>query len=491
MTPSPFKQATESFYSVSEPLQVEKTPENKDQYVNDFSQVYSPFNIASQIQAGETTEDVFNESLRDVTRVGSRMLETIVGLPGDIHQFGKKLREKVPSQLDIPPFSYVQKGLNKAFDLLPTQESLQKRSEELTEGYTKPRSENETTADEIVKTFSGMITAPENPGQLSRLPQSLRTGLNLFRKLGTAISGEYAKKGAEKLGAGGIGQEAAKQGLMFVLSMGLPRITGERSPDNLTRSLYERRDNAIPQGTMVTPSGLEARLRNYNQNTLQYGGPTPEKDLVGNQLTRFVDRLTGRAMEMPEVLQMYRDVNRNRAAAMAAPLDRAGVRQSRQYWGEIADIFNDSIEGYLAPISQEALDFHRQGNSVFSTLMQSRRASNFIMNKARSVPLQTGVMSLFGGGVVNNPLLALKGLAGATAGAGAAAGLAKTGEMAYRFIMNEPLRHYYTQVLENAIRENGPGTINALKKLDKRYLIELKDPKSSVNQPMPPSQFQK
>lgn len=487
MTPSPFKQATESFYGISEPIQQEKTPEKKDQYVNDFSQVYSPFNIASQVQSGETTEDIYNETVRDVVRTGSRMVETILGFPGDIHQLGKMGREKIPNVTNIPPFNYVQKGLDKVFDLLPTQQSLQQKSQELTGGYTTPRSEGETFSDEIFKTFSGMLTAPESPAQYSRLPPMLKSGITLLRKLGTSVAGEYGKEGAKKLGAGGIGQEATKQGLMFALSMGIPRISGETSPDNFIRNLYQRRDELIPQGTMVTPSGLEARLRNFSQNTLNYGGPTPEKTLVGNTLNEFINRLTGRAIEMPELFQMYRDVNRNRAAFMAAPLDKTGVRQGRAYWGEIANIFNDSIEGYLAPISQEAVDLQRQANGAFSTLINSRRASNFILNKANSIPLQTGVATLFGGGIATNPLLAAKGLAGAAT----AATLTKTGEMVYRFIMNPSLRHYYEDVLTNALRENGPGTARALKKLDDRYLIELKDPKSNIHNPLPASQSQR
>ncbi|CAB4166825.1 hypothetical protein UFOVP844_59 [uncultured Caudovirales phage] len=481
MTLSPFREASETFYDIAEPIQVEKNPDSKKEYTNDFESVYSPFNIASQIYEGKTTEDGYNEAVRDVTRTGSRMVETILGLPGDLHQFGKKLREKVPSQLNLPGINLVQKGIDKALDYLPTQESLQKRSADLTGGFTTPQGQGEEFSDEIFKTFSGMITAPENPSNYSRLPTSARNAVSLLRKLGTATAAEYGKEGAKKLGAGGFGQEAAKQGLLFALSMGLPRLTGERAPDNFINNIYQRRDNLIPTGTMVTPTGLEARLRSFSQNTLNYGGPTPEKTLVSNTLDQFINRLTGRAIEMEELLQMGRDINRNRAAAMAAPIDKAGVRQARNYWGEISNIFNESTENYLAPISREALDLHRDAQSAYSTLINSRKASNFIMNKARSVPLQTGVAALFGGGIASNPLLAAKGLAGA----GSAAAITKTGEMIYRFIMNPALRHYYEDVMINALRENGPATQRALQKLDKRYSVELKDPKSSVNQEIP------
>jgi len=492
MTPSPFKQAVESFYDISKPIQTEKTPEKKDQYVNDFSQVYSPFNIASQIQSGETTEDIYNESVRDVTRTGSRMVETILGLPGNVHQFGKKLRENVPNVTNIPPFSYVQQGLNKAFDLLPTQESLQQLSENISGGYTKPRSEGESFSDEIFKTFAPMVLAPENLQQYSSLPPKIRSGVNLLRKLGTSVAGEYGKEGAKSLGAGGVGQEAAKQGLMFIMGMGLPRLTGERSPDNFISNIYAKRDALIPPGTMVTPSGLESRLQNYINSTLKYGGPTPEKKHVASIAEEFLQKISGRAIEMKELLQMFRDVNRNRSSAMAIQnLDKPGVKQARKYWGDISRIFNDSIEGYIAPISQDALKYHKDANSAFSTLIKSRRTTDYIMDKAKNVPLQTGIGALFGGSIALNPLLAAKGLAVAGAGAATVGTLTKTGEMAYRFIMNPALRHYYEEVLVNALRENGPATIRALKKLDDRYLIELKDPKSNVNQALPTSQIQK
>ena len=105
-----------------------------------------------------------------------------------------------------------------------------------------------------------------------------------------------------------------------------------------------------------------------------------------------------------------------------------------------------------------------------------------IMNMVeKGVPLKTGVATLFGGGVFY-PATAFKSVGGAAIGAGSL----KSAELAYRFLTNPTLRHYYNQVLSNAIRENGPATVKALVQLDKHYQKELNDPNSNLNRQMQP-----
>lgn len=453
---------------------------------NDFYSAYSPFDVAEKMQ--QTGDDGWwDATLRNVTRTGSRMVETVLGLPGDIVQFTKFIGEKLPQPpklLQRDP-NFVQKWGRQALEQLPTQKSLQGHSENWTDGYTAPQGPWEERSDEVFKTVSGLLTGggggtvAQGATQLPRWGQQIA---KIGRFLGMAVASESAKEGVKLYGGSEAQGEIAKLGSLFLLGLTLPRLTGEANPENYLRSIYNERDALIPQGTMVTPTGLEHNLQNYINRTLRYGGPTPEKTQVGNILQQFLDRLSGRAVPMDELLEMYRDVNRNRAAVMAATdLDKAGVRTARRYWGQAADIFNEAIEGYLAPISQDALTLHRAGNSGWASLAQSRKASNYIMDKIKGVPLKTGVATLFGGGVFY-PATALKTLGGAAVGAGAL----KSGEMAYRFLTNPTLRHYYNQVMMNAIRENGLETIKAIVQLDKHYQKELKDPNSSVNFQVPP-----
>jgi hypothetical protein len=103
------------------------------------------------------------------------------------------------------------------------------------------------------------------------------------------------------------------------------------------------------------------------------------------------------------------------------------------------------------------------------------------MDKLKNKPLQTGIASLFGGGIFYNPTAALS-TASAAAGS---AGLVKGTEMAYRFMQNPTLRRYYMDVVNNALVENAAGTTKALKSLDDAYAKELKDPSSSVHRQLP------
>jgi len=474
------------------PLKKEPTSVKKEveQAPNDFASAYSPFDVVQKEMEGKIPEGWWEATARNITRTGSRMVETVLGLPGDIVQFadfvGSSLPQ-VPSWMQQEP-NFLQKSGNYLLNQLPTQQSLQKQSESLTGGYTAPQGSGEEVSDEIFKTLANLLSGTEAKQIVqgaTSLGGAARQGKKLGRMLGQAIGAESAKEGV-KLYKGGEGlQEAAKLGSLFVMGLTLPRLTGEVNPDRYLNSLYRERDALIPQGTMVTPSGLQSDLQAFIDQQLRRGGPTPEKTQVAGIAQQFLDRLAQGPVEMDELIEMYRSVNRNRANVMAAPdLDKAGVRAARGYWGRMAHMFNGTIEGYLGGISPEALRLHRSANSGWASMAQSKSASNFIMNKLKGVPLHTGVAALFGGGIFN-PMGALQVVGGAAGAAGLGTMAVKSMEMAYRFLTNPTLRHYYNQVLINAIRENAPATVHAVQKLDKSYQKELKDPESTVNRPVP------
>ena len=466
-----------------EPTSVKKEVE---QAPNDFASAYSPFDVVQKEKEGKIPEGWWEATARNITRTGSRMVETVLGLPGDIVQFGSWVGE----QLNLPEVKPLALQGSGQFLLnqLPTQQSLQKQSESLTGGYTAPQGGGEEFSDEVFKTVANLLSGTEAKQIVqgaTNLPGLARQGIKMGRMLGQAIGAESAKEGVKLYGGGEGAQEAAKLGSLFVMGLTLPRLTGEVNPDRYLNSLYRERDALIPQGTMVTPSGLQSDLQAFIDQQLRRGGPTPEKTQVAGIAQQFLDRLAQGPVEMDELIEMYRSVNRNRANVMAAPdLDKAGVRAARGYWGRMAHMFNGTIEGYLGGISPEALRLHRSANSGWASMAQSKAASNFIMNKLKGVPLHTGVAALFGGGIFN-PMGALQAVGGAAGAAGLGTMAVKSMEMAYRFLTNPTLRHYYNQVLINAIRENAPATVHAVQKLDKSYQKELKDPESTVNRPVP------
>lgn len=454
--------------------------------------VYSPFEVAKKMYTGEEPEGYLENAVRNINRTGSRMVETVLGLPGDVEKFAKN----VPSSFGMlgtalekfigrDKWNSLTGGGPQGSQMFPGQQDLQKISETLTKGGTSPQGKGEELSDEVVKTFTSLMVPGGGTntvvGNATRLAPINAQMLKMGRNLGAAIAAESAREGIKLYGGSPGAQEFGKMSTLMMLGMTLPRLTRETNPEAYLEALYQGRDARIPQGTMVTPTGLAHGLQNFINNRLRFGGPTAEKTHVLGEAQAFLDRINNRAIPMDELLQMYRDINRNRSNVMMAPIDKTGVRTARGYYGEMASLFNNSIEGYLGSISPEALQFHRQANSGWASLSQSQRASEFLMDKINNVPLKTGVATLFGGGILYNPSAAATSLGLAGLGAGGIKGV----EMAYRFMTNPTLRHYYNDVIMHAMRENGPQAVRALKKLDDFYAKELANPKSNVNQPIP------
>ena len=439
----------------------------------------SPFDIAQKIYQGKQDPSWYDETLRHVTRTGSRMVEQALGfIPAmrDLAQSPMAFNENIEPNM-------LSKQINKIFDILPTSEDLQQKSEELTGGYTTPQGDWEKKSDEVFKTFANLMTGGQRAiaqGAATRLPAALQPMVKMARNLGMSVGAEAAKDGVKLYGGDEGSQEAAKLGSLLLMGLTLPRLTGEANPRNYLSSIYGERDALIPNGTMVTPTGIQSQLEQFIAREVATG-PTPEKNQALPVIRGFLDQIRDRSLPMDDLLEMYTNVNRNRSAVMSKDIGAAGARRARQMWGKVANIFNEGIEGNLGSISPEALALHRSANAGWETMMRSQSVSNFVMDKIKNKSMNTGVASLFGGGIFYNPVAALK-----TVGAAGFAGTGLKGiEMAYRFVRNPTLRHYYNQVIENAIRENGPGTVRAMQKLDESYAKELKDPKSSVHRPLP------
>lgn len=436
---------------------------------------FDVFDIALDRMSNPQDESKFDSFVRNVTRTGSRMVESVLGMPGDFFQFAKATAQALPDiPNDIPSlvtgkkpeFNFIQKGGRQLLEQLPTQQSLQKRSESITEGFTTPQGTSEEIGDEVAKTFTNLFVGGGGVKGLLK-KGSTSPYLRMARDIGTAIGGESAKEGMKILGATPTQQELGKLSSIFMLGMGLPHITGETSPNAFLSNIYKERDALIPKGTMVSPQLLSQKLKKFINKTLERGGPTPEKRQVKSIASEFLDKIDGSTIEMDELLQMYRDINRNRSAIMAAKdLDKPGVRAARRYFGEMANMFDESIEGYLGSINGEALNLHRNANQGWAALHQSNRARNYILDVTKGLPLKTGVGVAFGGGIYSNPLLATG------AAATGAAGL-KGGEVLYRILKSPTLRKYYGDVLKNALKEDALATQKSLTLLDKYYDKEI------------------
>lgn len=472
---------------------------------NSFLSSTGVFDVAENLYKNQNEpqdNSWWDDTVRATTRTGSRIVETILGLPGDIASGFTELA-KQPAGFGLAGIGLKQLigegNYNRSIGglattppvRLPGQRDLQDFSQGLTRGYTAPQSGIEETGDEVIKTLTNLLIPVGGSsnivrGNASRLSPVAQQLMRFGRNLGSAVLGESAKEGVKLYGGSENAQELSKMGTLFLTGLTLPRLTGEANPENYLSSIYKSRDNLIPQGTLVPSTTVEQNLNNFVQQRLKRGGTTPEKSQVLGVVNDFVDQIQSRGghMEMQELIEMQRSINRNRANVMMAPLDKPGVRNARRLYGEASNIINDSIEGYLATINPESLQLHRQANAAWGTLMQSNKASEFILNKAKSIPLKTGLATLFGGGVFYNPTLAAKGIAVA----GIGAGITQTYKTLNRFLNDPTLRHYYNELIKNSLTENSIETTKYLKKLDEEYDKKIKNPNSFVNKNLRPGE---
>jgi len=435
---------------------------------------------------------------RGIIRTGSRVLETVAGMPGDAQQAakgvaryaigkapgGEKALNLIDSAAETVSGNPILKGiygtatvgspmLNIAF---PSQQDLQQVSEDLTGDYTAPQGATEEFLDEATKTFTQLIM-PGPKGvrpALSRLNPTQRAVRGAARKFGQSILAEGSKELAKSLDIGEMGQEAVKLGTLFLTGVTLPALTGEANPQSYLRNIYQQRDGLIPRGTMVTPSASTTReLRNF-LGELRSGIRTPEKRLVERSVADALRTLEGgQSIEMQQLLDMYRDLNRVRGDVFAADLSRRGIRNARRLYGRLGEALDGEIAQQLDAINPEALRLHRLANQGWSVLENSQKVRNFIQNNLGKTKIVPSIAKVLGIGAIGKALIPKVGLGTAVA-AGATAGAINMGQIMQRVYQSPALRRYYFQVLENAARENTPAMIKSIQNLNDQYEKEFR-----------------
>ena len=195
------------------------------------------------------------ETTRNVSRIASRVAETIGGSIGDIesliqsgvfaglekltgHKADKEVREKAKQ------------------DRLPTSGELKKFSQEATKGFTTPQSKLEETGDEFAETIASLL------------------GPMKFRKaLGVGVAGSLAKEGLKIGGTSEGTQELGKLGAIFLSSLYNPGGAMKHASN-----LFDQADS-LSRGASVQAHHFQGHLVNL-LNDLKKGVTTTEKNSV-------------------------------------------------------------------------------------------------------------------------------------------------------------------------------------------------------------------
>jgi hypothetical protein len=387
---------------------------------------------------GESEEETERNIDRNKARTLSRMGETALGAPGDIASFFAGLFGKEQS-------------------IFPTSSQLKEKTEKASFGYLQPKNKNEERGDELASDIASMA-----------LPGAGK--YNMMRNIGIPIVANLVKEGLNYVNAGEKSQGYAKIGTMVALDLISRRSGGVKSHLN---SLYQKAEQALPEGLSFDASNLERSLNKIEKN-LKMGGerPTTTKSLKKiDEIKKDIKngKIEGKklAAYRPAINEIIDDIG-GFNFEMSRKLKPQAIRNLNEVKGEAIK----SLEQYGKKFNPEYLKYSQDANEAYAAYSQSNRIANFIQNKLPYSPKSKAVQALFS--IAPHATLGAVGYLSPAAATGAAVGL--TGYQAVKILervrRSPVLRKYYQNVLKEAASGNIPQTSKNMKALDEILLKE-------------------
>lgn len=380
---------------------------------------------------------------RHIVRSGSRLLESVLGAPGDIVQ---GLSQGVPSFAEWatgreqPNVRESSQKAGKFLSFLPTSENIREQLKETSQGATEPQGKTEELADEA------LALAPFVP---SKAPTVVGKWL---RSLGKSVAAVGAKEATKAAGGGPGYQTAAELGTLFFFGA-----KDYKTAQKYAGELFEEAEKTIPQGTVV-PAERFLYEADKLEKSFSKGVSTPGKDAILKPLKEIRNKSAGGAVEFDELLEGYRNINEIlNSKKLFDELSTTERKIARYRFDQLRDIIRNEITDYGSH-NPEFLNKWRSANEAYATIEKSKKVSNFIGNYVKNVPEKLGAVLLA------EILFGAPHLAAYTA---AGTGLVKAGELGYRIAKSPILQKHYGNAVKYAIQENGPRMLKSLEELDK------------------------
>lgn len=401
----------------------------------------SPLSLKKkEIQPKEQEFQSFEEDEREEERaraqLTSRMIETILGAPGDIASFGAGL-------------------FGKKQNILPTSHSLREKSESLSQGYTTPKNEFEERTGELASDIASMAL----PGA---------KGYSLARNIGIPAVANLVKEGLKYNDAEEKNQAYGKVGTMIALDL----MSGKKG--GVTKHLsniFNKAETLLPEGLSVNASKLEKSLETLEKE-LSRGGTRPSTSKALEKVGELKKDIKNGKIDIKTLAAYRPSINEaidelgGFSLAMPYKYRKAAIHNLN---GVKSEIIKNMTE-YGEKFNPEFLKHYQSANEGFAALKQSNVIGNLIRDKIPFIPKSKAVETLFG----YAPLtaiggLALKGGVGAATGGTAALGLYQGHKILNRVKNSPTLRKYYGNVLKEASEGNIPQTTKNLKALDAAF----------------------
>ena len=397
--------------------------------------------IFDQIQTD--TASPLGELGRHVARSGSRVSESLLGLPGDVLRVGQigaqqleKGASKVREKLGLEPLD---SGIKKPG--IPGSSELKDLSVKIFGEKVLPQSKTESFIDDIVSD-AAVLAVP------------VKGKIPFMRSIGTALAGNLAFKGAEKVGLDEKGQAAAKLGAFF-----LSGLAGKGNVKKYWSEQYKLAENAVPTGAQVETFALERKLDNLSHD-LSKGISTPSKEFVKTPLKNIRKKIKTGKISVDELVEIKRNINEHRGKLYKDLTGKQSINYAQGKINDLSGLVDSEIAKY-GKTNATFLNHYKNANEAFAGFNQSKRVGNWL---GRQIKL-----------IGKGPLLILEGLFPKLLPGTVASfvGL-KGGELVTRVLRNPTLRNYYGNLVKDAVKENTAGFIKNLRALEKG--IKKSDP---------------
>jgi hypothetical protein len=397
-------------------------------------------------------ESTTDKLKRGVARTGSRIAETIVGLPGDLLNLVSKGviygAEKLKGE---PISSKFKESLQETapFKLLPTSQKLKEFSEKATSGYTSPKSEGEEVGDELTELSTALFQPGKDPNKFIGLVKSV--GKSLTKAAGAL----GAKEGAKQLGAAEGGQAAAEVGSLMLMSLLKPGTTNK-----YLSGLYQQAKAAVPKGSLVDTRKFLGSLGEVEKE-LEKGVSTATKNIVLKDLKELQTKAKAGQIPVEDLVQSFHDINETISAKnLFGELSKTEQKNLKIRFDKLKNTIRDELKDY-GKKNPEFYEPWSKANEGYAVTAQSRRVSDFL-NKN----ISKGLIGAGGTGLALKAFGISPSIPGSVIGTIGGLGALKSGELMYRISKSPALREHYNNVIKFAIEENVSAMNQALKRLD-------------------------
>lgn len=387
---------------------------------------------------------------RQGARLGARAVEGIVGSPGNLVQAGKGLTDYFAPE-DLPE-TRLQQMLKAAEGVLPTSESLRQRTENILPEIFEARNEQEEVADDYISLVGELYALGPKGGTAQ---SNLKAMQGAF-KTGAILKGsDLALDNVSDLGPG---QKLTAQ----IAGMLLYHRINSGGAQKYARDLFNEALQGIPKGARTSVKGMSSSIDNLIKRSRVGLKDVSGKGNMTKTFREMKGKIRGDSASVEELVQMKKDLRiqyndlpesyteaRNLNLKAQELVDESLLKYGKEN-PNFGDPYRDSVKAYAGIRASE-----HAGNRIASAIRGKRMGDAFrLLFYNPAAPFAAGAYSL------GSSKIALSTALGA-------ATVKPLYSVMQRITSNPPLRRYYTQLMNAALKDNRAGIVRWGERLNK------------------------